>query len=50
MARDGDITDPERQPGESIDRALRPLAFDDFTGQEAAKAKFREGFQKHLEA
>ena len=37
MARDGDITDPERQPGETIDRALRPTAFDDFTGQQAPK-------------
>ena len=41
MARDGDITDPERLPGETADRALRPLSFDDFTGQEAAKANLR---------
>ena len=45
MARDGDITDPQRLPEESpeagIDRALRPLAFDDFTGQETAKANLR---------
>jgi Holliday junction DNA helicase RuvB len=41
MARDGDITNPERQPGEPIDRALRPLAFDDFTGQAAAKANLK---------
>ena len=41
MARDGGITDPERQPGEAPDRALRPLAFDDFTGQAAAKANLR---------
>jgi Holliday junction DNA helicase RuvB len=41
MARDGDITDPERQPGEGLDRALRPTAFDDFTGQSAAKANLR---------
>lgn len=41
MARDGDITNPERQPGETIDRALRPLAFDDFTGQAAAKANLK---------
>ena len=41
MARDGDITNPERQPGEQIDRALRPLAFDDFTGQAAAKANLK---------
>ena len=41
MSRDGDITDPDRQPGEAIDRALRPLAFDDFTGQAGAKANLR---------
>ncbi len=41
MARDGDITDPERQPGEAMDRALRPTLFDDFTGQAAAKANLR---------
>lgn len=41
MARDGDITDPTRQPGEAIDRALRPLSFDDFTGQETAKANLK---------
>ncbi|WP_018995656.1 Holliday junction branch migration DNA helicase RuvB [Hirschia maritima] len=41
MARDGDITDPERLPGEAVDRALRPLSFDDFTGQEAAKANLK---------
>ncbi|MDP3491965.1 MAG: AAA family ATPase, partial [Hyphomonadaceae bacterium] len=41
MARDGDITDPERQPGETLDRALRPTAFDDFTGQQAAKTNLR---------
>jgi len=40
-ARDGDITDPERQPGEALDRALRPVGFDDFTGQQAAKANLR---------
>jgi Holliday junction DNA helicase RuvB len=41
MARDGDITDPERQPGEALDRALRPTGFDDFTGQQAAKANLK---------
>jgi Holliday junction DNA helicase RuvB len=41
MARDGDITDPERQPGEPQDRALRPSGFDDFTGQAAAKANLK---------
>src|SRR5450432_4365467 len=41
MARDGDITDPQRQPGEATDRALRPTLFEDFTGQAAAKANLR---------
>ena len=41
MPRDGDIMDPERQSGEGADRALRPLSFDDFTGQEAAKANLK---------
>ncbi len=41
MARDGEITNPERQPGETVDRALRPTAFDDFTGQQAAKANLK---------
>ncbi|MEM6627689.1 MAG: Holliday junction branch migration DNA helicase RuvB [Pseudomonadota bacterium] len=41
MARGGDITDPERQAGEGLDRALRPMAFDEFTGQQAAKANLR---------
>ena len=41
MPRDGDIMDPDRQPGEQIDRALRPLSFGDFTGQEAAKANLK---------
>ncbi len=41
MPRDGDITDPTRLPDEAPDRALRPLSFDDFTGQEAAKANLR---------
>jgi holliday junction DNA helicase RuvB len=43
--RDGSPTDPMRQPGETYgetlgeaDRALRPLSFADFTGQEQAKA------------
>jgi holliday junction DNA helicase RuvB len=44
MARDGSITDPERQAGElagALDRALRPSLFDDFTGQAAAKANLK---------
>src|SRR5262244_4453901 len=41
MERDGDLTDPQRQEGELVDRALRPTAFDEFTGQAAAKANLR---------
>ena len=41
MTREGSPTDPERQPGETVDRALRPSAFDEFTGQEAAKANLK---------
>jgi holliday junction DNA helicase RuvB len=45
MARDGaqdrELTDPERQPGEALDRALRPTGFDEFTGQAAAKANLK---------
>ena len=41
MARDGDITDPTRQAGETTDRALRPAGFDEFTGQAAAKANLK---------
>jgi holliday junction DNA helicase RuvB len=41
MARDGDITDPQRQAGETMDRALRPTGFDEFTGQTAAKANLK---------
>jgi holliday junction DNA helicase RuvB len=40
-ARQGGVTDPERQPGEGLDRALRPSGFDDFTGQETAKANLK---------
>jgi Holliday junction DNA helicase RuvB len=40
-AREGDVTDPERQPGETADRALRPSRFDEFTGQQAAKANLK---------
>ncbi|MEL6258398.1 MAG: Holliday junction branch migration DNA helicase RuvB [Pseudomonadota bacterium] len=41
MSRDGGPTDPERQAGDGLDRALRPLTFDDYTGQEAAKANLK---------
>ena len=32
------ILSAERQPGESVDRALRPTGFDEFVGQKKAKA------------
>ncbi len=32
---------PHSQPGESLDRALRPQGFDEFVGQEAVKANLR---------
>lgn len=41
MSREGSLSDPDRQPGEAIDRALRPSAFDEFTGQEAAKTNLK---------
>ncbi|MEO0983307.1 MAG: Holliday junction branch migration DNA helicase RuvB [Pseudomonadota bacterium] len=41
MSRDGLATDPERQAGDGLDRALRPLSFDDYTGQESAKANLK---------
>jgi len=41
MSREGEIADPNRLPGEAQDRALRPTAFDEFTGQAAAKANLR---------
>ena len=34
MSRDGSLTDPERQSGEALDRALRPQSFADYVGQE----------------
>lgn len=39
--RENTPTDPERQPGEAADRALRPQGFAEFTGQEAAKANLK---------
>ncbi len=35
------ILSAERQPGESIDRALRPTGFDEFVGQKKAKANLQ---------
>jgi Holliday junction DNA helicase RuvB len=39
--RSGTPTDPARQPGDPLDRALRPQTFDEFTGQAAAKANLK---------
>src|ERR1700750_411041 len=35
------ITSPDRQAGESVDRALRPNGFEEFIGQPTAKANLR---------
>jgi holliday junction DNA helicase RuvB len=35
------IVTGERQPGETVDRALRPTGFDEFVGQRAAKANLK---------
>jgi Holliday junction DNA helicase RuvB len=35
------IISPDRQPGETVDRALRPQGFDDFVGQPHAKANLK---------
>jgi Holliday junction DNA helicase RuvB len=41
MSRDGSLTDPERQSGEALDRALRPQSFEDYVGQDALKANLK---------
>ena len=41
MSRDGSLTDPERQSGEALDRALRPQSFDDYVGQDAIKSNLK---------
>ena len=41
MSRDGSITDPERQSGEALDRALRPQTFEDYIGQDAIKSNLK---------
>ncbi|MDX2238872.1 MAG: Holliday junction branch migration DNA helicase RuvB [Hyphomonadaceae bacterium] len=35
------IISPDRQPGETVDRALRPQGFDEFVGQPHAKANLK---------
>lgn len=39
--REGELTDPEMQAGEALDRALRPQSFDDYVGQDELKANLR---------
>jgi len=39
--REGELTDPEIQAGEALDRALRPQSFDDYVGQDELKANLR---------
>jgi len=41
MALESRIVSAEREPGESLDRALRPSGFDEFVGQPAAKANLK---------
>lgn len=41
MTRDGSLTDPEAQLGETLDRALRPQSFDDYVGQDTIKDNLR---------
>ena len=41
MSREGSLTDPERQSGEALDRALRPQSFDDYVGQAALKSNLK---------
>ena len=41
MSRDGSLTDPERQSGEALDRALRPQSFEDYVGQDAIKSNLK---------
>lgn len=41
MSRDGTLTDPERQSGEALDRALRPQSFEDYVGQDAIKSNLK---------
>ena len=41
MSREGEITDPETQGGDALDRALRPLTFDDYIGQDKAKSNLK---------
>ena len=41
MSREGELSDPNAQGGDALDRALRPQMLDDFVGQAAAKANLR---------
>ncbi len=41
MSDDGRLSDPELQPGEALDRALRPQSFDDYVGQSRAKSNLK---------
>jgi Holliday junction DNA helicase RuvB len=41
MTQPSRLVTPDRQPGESVDRALRPTGFDEFVGQPTAKANLK---------
>lgn len=41
MSREGSLSDPHAQDGDSLDRALRPKSFDDYVGQRKAKSNLK---------
>ena len=41
MSREGELSDPNAQGGDALDRALRPQAFDDYVGQRKAKSNLK---------
>ncbi|MFH1517636.1 MAG: Holliday junction branch migration DNA helicase RuvB, partial [Pseudomonadota bacterium] len=41
MSREGELSDPNAQGGDALDRALRPQTFDDYVGQRKAKSNLK---------
>jgi holliday junction DNA helicase RuvB len=41
MSREGELSDPNAQGGDSLDRALRPQTFEDYIGQRKAKSNLK---------
>ena len=41
MSREGELSDPNAQGGDALDRALRPQAFEDYVGQRKAKSNLK---------